>query len=78
MRYSISTTPRRICRLPRHSPVLVQVIDGAVRIGDSGEGLRAGGGITIDSTAGIQNWILPEMEVWAISDSGATMELIVP
>ena len=58
--------------------MLVQVIDGTVRIGDSGEGLHAGGGIKIDSATGIQNWILPEMEVWAISDAGATMELIVP
>ena len=78
MRYSISTTPRRICRLARHSPVLVQVIDGTVRLGDSGEGLHAGGGIVITQSDGIQNWILPEMEVWAVSDAGATMELIVP
>lgn len=80
MRYSVAPTPRRLARLARHSPVLLRVVSGSVRISDQQEALYNGEGITIAATDGTQNWIMPEGEVWICSDSGssATVEVFLP
>lgn len=78
MIYYVGDTPRRIARLARHSSVLLRVLNGSIRVGDSAEGLHAGGGIPVSAADGIQNWNVPEMEIWIIGDPAAKFELIVP
>lgn len=79
MRLSVTATPRRIARLSRQAPVLLRVISGSVRLSDGQEALWQSEGIPLSAGDGIQNWIMPEGELWLCADgSPAVLEIIIP
>lgn len=80
MRLSITGTPRRIARLARNTPVLLRVITGTVRVADGAEPLFSGEGIPISASDGVQNWLMPEGEIWVCADAPApaSLEAIIP
>lgn len=79
MRLTVVQTPRRLARLPRNAPVLLRVISGSVRISDSESDLYGGGGIPVSPADGLQNWIMPEGDVWTVADAANTvLEAILP
>lgn len=79
MRYSVTATPRRLARLARQTPVLLRVSSGTVRISDQQESLFDGGGLAVSAADGVQNWIMPECELWLCADSApAIVEIILP
>lgn len=79
MRLTVVQTPRRLARLPRNAPVLLRVISGSVRVSDSENDLYGGGGIPVSVSDGLQNWILPEGEFWAVADdANSVLEAILP
>jgi hypothetical protein len=79
MKVIVSETPRRIARLQRHSPVLLKVRSGSVRVAQEQESLFGGDGLPVSATDGIQSWIWPEGEFWVCADAGgALIEVILP
>jgi hypothetical protein len=79
MRITVTETPRRIARISRNTPVLLRIISGSVRVSADPADLHSGFGLPLAQADGIQNWIMPEGELWIAADAGgATMEVILP
>lgn len=77
MRIQVTQTPRRLFQFPRRTLVLLRVLSGTAYFDSRQENLFSGHGIPVQATDGIQNWELPEGELWIASDHiGATVEII--
>jgi hypothetical protein len=77
MRITVTNTPRYLSRLPSRI-VLLRVIQGTIRLSDKQSELMNGGGLPVSSSDGIQNWMMPESDLWVVSDSGAEVEILLP
>jgi hypothetical protein len=79
MTIQATETPRFLARLPGGAPVLFRVLSGSVRLAQRREDLTSGAGLPLAPSDGVQNWIMPDGDVWIVADSGgATLEVWLP
>jgi hypothetical protein len=78
MTVTVSNTPRFLARIPSRI-LLLRVAAGSVRIGQSQDEIMNGGGIPVSVSDGIQNWIMPETDVWIVGDAADNrVEILLP